>query len=439
MGRGCSSEGSFTLESATFALDGTPTSFAISFAHAARQDGRAARLARLPRRRHHPAGALAGRYRGPASRRSARRLRHGLQRPRRLGRRHAPARVHETDATLSVTGTPASHRVGSRWDAQRRVLVQLRGPGRRDARRRRCLHRRRANRQPWPAQPGNRGRRRWTRLQPDARELRGERPRDRRLRGRQPRLDPLRATLRREQGGRMGRGSVGTSNEPTELVVPSIVRWPETDVGARETVVPVTLTSLDGPVGARDVSSTALPRRTSRSARTSVRSGRGRGDVQVWLRFVPRAPGTRLATLHLGGHDVPLQGFARPWDVGGNADAQPGRRRRRRRVNSFAPPADAIGSKATPPTPDFVVYAEQDVPWVGYFQPSTGDTLTAGTTYDGEPGSRPRRATPRCWSTAARKPAGRSPSTPSPSRRTDRCARWHCGSSSSARDRPDPG
>jgi hypothetical protein len=93
--------------------------------------------------------------------------------------------------------------------------------------------------------------------------------------------------------------------EPASTTVPSLARWPESDVGHGGQAIPIT-------VGTPGVTSVAV---TGDAASDFVVRENdctdGAAGCQVWVRFVPTAAGVRQAWLRLStGADVPLQGYA---------------------------------------------------------------------------------------------------------------------------------
>ena len=92
--------------------------------------------------------------------------------------------------------------------------------------------------------------------------------------------------------------------------VPSLVRWPARDVGGGGQTVPVTVFA-PGTIASVSVVGDAAADFVKRVDDCTGATG----PCEVWVRFVPTAPGTRLAWLRVadagGAHvDVPLQAFA---------------------------------------------------------------------------------------------------------------------------------
>jgi hypothetical protein len=165
--------------------------------------------------------------------------------------------------------------------------------------------------------------------------------------------------------------------EPTSSV-PSLVRWPARDVGGGGQTVPVTVVA-PGTIASVSVVGEAAGDFVKRVDDCTGASG----PCEVWVRFVPTAPGTRLAWLRVadagGGHvDVPLQAFA----YGGRTG-----------LTMTSDPGDYIGAGTTwryGPDSSFGVYGTRSAMhvsvdgangdwWYLDFMPPAGDILAPGT------------------------------------------------------------
>jgi Tol biopolymer transport system component len=141
--------------------------------------------------------------------------------------------------------------------------------------------------------------------------------------------------------------------EPTPAaptLVPGIIRWPATQVGATSTVVPVTVIADAGPLSIASVSLTG-PNPDDFGIRADECQGTtlAAGDAcQVWVRFTPGTAGTRIAMLHVvdtqaHASDVVLEGYD-----GGQASwtipTAPPLTTANPTINSFSPSAGPAGS-----------------------------------------------------------------------------------------------
>src|SRR4051794_11207733 len=181
-------------------------------------------------------------------------------------------------------------------------------------------------------------------------------------------------------------------NEPVNVgatvAVPGIVRWPTTDVGAPNTVVPVTVAAT-GSTTISGVSVTG-PNAADFAIRANECSGLAMtaGDTcDVWLRLVARAAGVRQATLHItdstgGAYDVTLQGFAYGGTTAVTMTSDSGDYIGQGQEWSYSlTNGDRIGMSGGRSYAGFGVDGANGDWWSAEFVPPAGDILVAGETY----------------------------------------------------------
>jgi len=193
------------------------------------------------------------------------------------------------------------------------------------------------------------------------------------------------------EGGRAalwGEVKLGEDASGTPLVAPGIVRWPASDVGASGSVVPVTVKALGGPVtiGVAQLAGSNASDYVIRSDECSGRSLAVGGSCQVWLRFVPSAAGTRLATLQLSdgsgaAYDVPLQGFAYGGVTQVTMTSDPGDYIGQGESESYTLAADQISLGGGRSHAAYGINGASGDWWTADFVPAHGDILVAGSTY----------------------------------------------------------
>ena len=161
--------------------------------------------------------------------------------------------------------------------------------------------------------------------------------------------------------------------EPASTAVPSLTRWPESDVGRGGQAVPITVQTpgVTGVSVTGDAASDFVVRENDCTA--------GAAGCQVWVRFVPTAPGVRQAWLHLStGADIPLQGYAYGGTTGLTMTSDAGDYIGGGSSYSYGPTASlgAGGSRSH-------ISAGVDGPdgswWDLDFVPAAGDILAPGT------------------------------------------------------------
>jgi hypothetical protein len=185
-----------------------------------------------------------------------------------------------------------------------------------------------------------------------------------------------------------GEVKIGESISGAPLLAPGIVRWPATDVGGATTVVPVTVTALSAPVtiggaGLTGTNASDFTIRTNECAGQTLTVG---SSCQIWVRFVPTAAGTRLATLRItdgtgSASDVALQGFAYggTTKVDMTSDAGDYIGQGQKWSYTVANARISIGGGRT--YAGFGVDGANGDWWYADFVPAQGDILTAGSTY----------------------------------------------------------
>ncbi len=175
------------------------------------------------------------------------------------------------------------------------------------------------------------------------------------------------------------------SDDATLESVPSLVRWPADNFGTTATPLPVLFVASE-PLSISRVSiAGAEPQdfRIARDACSGLQLSAG-GSCSVQVQFDPLAAGLRTAELQVTDasgavHSVPLQGFT----YGGTT---------RLTVNSdpdslgdgksytYGAAGDTLWAGGSPQ--EFQFTAGEDEPdWQGTFQPPTGQTLTAGSSW----------------------------------------------------------
>jgi hypothetical protein len=179
--------------------------------------------------------------------------------------------------------------------------------------------------------------------------------------------------------------------EPTAgapLIAPGIVRWSATDIGRPSTVVPVSVVALAGPTSITNaaVVGTAASDFVVRSNECSGKSLAVGGRCQVWMRFVPTAAGTRIATLRLtdgGGtpHDIALQGFAYGGRTHLDMKSDAGDYIGAGKTWSYTLASSQISMGGSHSYAGFGIDGADGSWWYGDFSPGQGDILVAGSTY----------------------------------------------------------
>lgn len=181
-------------------------------------------------------------------------------------------------------------------------------------------------------------------------------------------------------------------NEPVNvgatIAVPSIVRWPTTDIGAPNTVVPVTVVAL----GSTTINGVAVT--GTNAADFAIRANEcgglalSPGDAcQVWLRLLAKAPGVRQATLHVtdstvGSYDVTLQGFAYGGTTSVTMTSDSGDYIGQGQTWSYSlTNGDQIGMGGGRSFAGFGVNGANGDWWGADFVPAAGDILVSGETY----------------------------------------------------------
>ena len=167
--------------------------------------------------------------------------------------------------------------------------------------------------------------------------------------------------------------------DPAPAVAPSLVRWPALDSGGGGQAVPVWFTAT-APITKVAIEGDAA---ADYAVRIDDCTGAGPGRCDVWVRFVPTAPGTRTAWLRTtdatgARTDVPLQGF----DYGGTTG-----------LTMKSDTGDYIGGGATLTYgPDSSISVGGSRSYIGAsvdgvngdwwdldFEPAAGDVLAPGT------------------------------------------------------------
>ena len=181
-------------------------------------------------------------------------------------------------------------------------------------------------------------------------------------------------------------------NEPVDVgatvAAPGIVRWPTTDVGAPNTVVPVTVvatasTTING-VSVTGANTADFAVRADECSGLALTAG---DACQVWLRFVAKASGVRQATLHItdatgGAYDVTLQGFAYGGTTAVTMASDSGDYIGQGQTWSYSlTNGDQIGMGGGRSYAGFGVNGANGDWWSAEFVPAAGDILVAGETY----------------------------------------------------------
>ena len=181
-------------------------------------------------------------------------------------------------------------------------------------------------------------------------------------------------------------------NEPVDVgatvAAPGIVRWPTTDVGAPNTVVPVTVvatgsTTING-VSVTGVNAADFAVRADECSGLPMTAG---DACQVWLRFVAKASGVRQATLHVtdatgSAYNVTLQGFAYGGTTAVTMTSDSGDYIGQGQTWSYSlPHGDQIGMGGGRPYAGFGVNGANGDWWSAEFVPAAGDILVTGETY----------------------------------------------------------
>jgi uncharacterized protein (TIGR03437 family) len=194
------------------------------------------------------------------------------------------------------------------------------------------------------------------------------------------------------EGGRPALWGEVKLNEPVDVggtaAAPGIVRWPTTDVGAPNTVVPVTVAAI-GSTTINGVSVTGANAQdfTKRADECSGLTMTAGASCEVWLRFVASAPGVRQATLHVtdsngGTYDVTLQGFAYGGTTSVTMTSDSGDYIGQGQTWSYSlTKGDQIGMGGGRSFAGFGVNGANGDWWSADFEPGAGDILVAGDTY----------------------------------------------------------
>jgi hypothetical protein len=151
---------------------------------------------------------------------------------------------------------------------------------------------------------------------------------------------------------------------PPATTTPQLVRWPESDVGRGGQTVPIFTAA---PAGATI---------TGPAAQDFVIRAADSG--QVWVRFVPTAPGVRQAWLHLADADVPLQGFAYGGTTGLDMVSDPGDYAGHGATYHYGPDS-SIGAYGSRSRVSAAVDGANGDWWYLDFVPAAGDILAPGT------------------------------------------------------------
>jgi uncharacterized protein (TIGR03437 family) len=194
------------------------------------------------------------------------------------------------------------------------------------------------------------------------------------------------------EGGRAALWGEVKLNEPVDVgataAAPGLVRWPTTDVGAPNTVVPVTVVATGSTtINAVSVTGTNAADFTKRADECSGLTMTAGDACQVWLRFVASAPGVRQATLHVAdstgsGYNVTLQGFAYGGTTSVTMTSDSGDYIGQGQTWSYSlPKGDQIGMGGGRSFAGFGVNGANGDWWSADFQPGAGDILVAGDTY----------------------------------------------------------
>jgi hypothetical protein len=165
--------------------------------------------------------------------------------------------------------------------------------------------------------------------------------------------------------------------EPAGPTTPALARWPEGDVGAGGQAVPIVV-NAPGATGATvtgDAASDFVIRENDCTA--------GAGGCQIWVRFVPTAPGVREAWLHVTDAagtraDVPLQGYAYGGTTGLTMTSDPGDWVGGGQAYSYGP-TSSIGVGGSRSHISASVTGANGDWWYLDFSPAAGDILAPGT------------------------------------------------------------
>jgi hypothetical protein len=194
------------------------------------------------------------------------------------------------------------------------------------------------------------------------------------------------------EGGRPALWGEVKLNEPVDVgataAAPSIVRWPTTDVGAPNSVVPITVVATQGTtIGTVSVTGASASDFSIRADECSGLAMTTGDACQVWLRFVASASGVRQATLHIpdsagGTWDVALQGFAYGGTTAVTMTSDAGDYIGQGQTWTYSlPHGDQIGMGGGRSYAGFGVNGANGDWWGADFVPASGDILVAGETY----------------------------------------------------------
>jgi hypothetical protein len=182
-------------------------------------------------------------------------------------------------------------------------------------------------------------------------------------------------------------------NEPIggtgSLAEPQIVRWPETDIGSPNTVVPVTIRAVSGAdtITGASVTGTNAADFTIRADECSGKPLAAGASCQIWVKFVSAGAGTRVAALHLtdaGGApaDVQLQGFAHGGTKAVNMTSDSGDYIGAGQTYSYTPQnGDDIEMGGGRTYVGFAINGANGDWWYADFEAPKGDILVPGATY----------------------------------------------------------
>ena len=180
-----------------------------------------------------------------------------------------------------------------------------------------------------------------------------------------------------------GEVRVGAPVTAGPRAVPTLVRWPSSDVNGGGQAVPLTAwPSAGGPI-----TQVAVVGDAAADFVVRVDECTGAASVcEVWVRFVPLTPGTRRAWLRstdaAGGRtEVPLQGFAYGGETGLTMTGDPGDYIGAGRTWTYGPES-SIAAGGSRSGMHFSVDGANGDWWYLDFVPADGDVLAPGT-YNG--------------------------------------------------------
>ena len=183
--------------------------------------------------------------------------------------------------------------------------------------------------------------------------------------------------------------------EPAALIAPQIAAFPRTYPRAKSTVIPVyvlapadgTVTVLSAQLSGDDAGQFAI--RADACSGETVLPGR---PCVVSLRFQPTAAGPDDATLHIttrgGSADVPVTGFGSAGTTSFGYTSDPGDYIGGGGSGTYTPAADVFTVSGTTTGVHLRLHGADNRTWTLDAAPASGDTLSAGKTYDPAPGYR---------------------------------------------------